>query len=101
MGQIERGIKRMILGALLILAGLNICLLTLFCLLPWQMEIVRQDGYAGSLTIYTIFHHLPVFAPLLAGVILLIYGISVFRREYGRTACEENGDAGTNQEKRA
>ena len=44
MGQMERGIKRMTLGALLILAGLNICLLTLFCLLPWQMEIVRQDG---------------------------------------------------------
>ena len=73
MGQMERVIKRMILGALLILAGLNICLLTLFCLLPWQMEIVRQDGYAGSLARYTIFHHLPVFAPLLAGVILLIY----------------------------
>ena len=42
-----------------------------------------------------------VFAPLLAGVILLIYGISVFRREYSRTACEESGDAGTDQEKRA
>ena len=66
-----------------------------------QMEIVRQDGYAGSLARYTIFHHLPVFAPLLAGVILLIYGISVFRREYSRTACEESGDAGTDQEKRA
>lgn len=101
MGQMERVIKRMILGALLILAGLNICLLTLFCLLPWQMEIVRQDGYAGSLARYTIFHHLPVFVPLLAGVILLIYGISVFRWEYSQTACEESGDAGTDQEKRA
>lgn len=101
MGQMERVIKRMTLGALLILAGLNICLLTLFCLLPWQMEIVRQDGYAGSLAISAIFHPLPVFAPLLAGVILLIYGISVFRREYSRTACEESGDAGTDQEKRA